>query len=242
MTQFYEKLADAYEDVFPLSEAQVNFVESNLPEPPAKVIDLGCSTGALARVLARIGYDVLGIDLSCRMIAQAEAAIATMDVRGSIAFAVADMRELIQASPSVDALLCLGNTLVHLTDQRDLLAFLEHASRTLRPSGKFIIQIVNYDRVQSQNVRELPPIQGRAGSRLQRFYSPRSDGLLDFATILTAPDGRADESVVVLLPLLKSGLEQMLLRSGFTSLKFYGSYQGTQWEEDSFHTICVAEK
>ena len=39
-------------------------------EPPLKILDFGCGTGALSKVLARMGHEVLGIDLSPEMIAR----------------------------------------------------------------------------------------------------------------------------------------------------------------------------
>jgi SAM-dependent methyltransferase len=38
------------------------FVRANLPEPPARVLEIGAGDGALARALRAAGYDVLAID------------------------------------------------------------------------------------------------------------------------------------------------------------------------------------
>ena len=38
------------------------FVLSHLPPPPARVLEVGCGSGELARVLSEEGYDVLAID------------------------------------------------------------------------------------------------------------------------------------------------------------------------------------
>lgn len=42
------------------------------PAPPAKILDIGCGTGSLSLVLAKLGHQVTGIDLSPKMIAQAK--------------------------------------------------------------------------------------------------------------------------------------------------------------------------
>ena len=58
-------------------------VRSWQPTPPAKILDIGCGTGSLSVVLARLGHQVTGIDLSPKMIAQAvkKAARANLDIR-----------------------------------------------------------------------------------------------------------------------------------------------------------------
>jgi len=38
------------------------FVRANLPEPPARVLEVGAGAGTLARALRQVGYDVLAID------------------------------------------------------------------------------------------------------------------------------------------------------------------------------------
>jgi SAM-dependent methyltransferase len=39
-----------------------DFLRATLPEPPARVLDVGCGSGELTTALAVAGYDVLGID------------------------------------------------------------------------------------------------------------------------------------------------------------------------------------
>ena len=43
----------------------------HLPPAPAAVADLGCGTGSLSVLLAELGYDLTGVDVSGRMIAVA---------------------------------------------------------------------------------------------------------------------------------------------------------------------------
>jgi SAM-dependent methyltransferase len=43
-------------------DALIDFVLSQLPTPPARLLDMGCGEGQLARSLTEHGYDVVAID------------------------------------------------------------------------------------------------------------------------------------------------------------------------------------
>jgi len=43
-------------------DALIDFVLSQLPPPPARLLEVGCGEGELARALAERGYDVVAID------------------------------------------------------------------------------------------------------------------------------------------------------------------------------------
>ena len=73
----YSALAHVYER---LGEeinysAWADYIESCfqkwLPTPPALVLDLACGTGRMTRELAGRGYDMIGVDGSAEMLAEA---------------------------------------------------------------------------------------------------------------------------------------------------------------------------
>jgi SAM-dependent methyltransferase len=53
---------------------EIGTVISLLPEPPARVLDLGCGTGWTSAFLARCGYEVVGVDFAPEAIASATSA------------------------------------------------------------------------------------------------------------------------------------------------------------------------
>jgi SAM-dependent methyltransferase len=74
-----------------------------LPEPPARVADLGCGTGTLSVLLAESGYQVGGLDFSPRMIQLAERK--AHGVAG-VRFLEADAFDPPLPEASYDAVLC----------------------------------------------------------------------------------------------------------------------------------------
>lgn len=54
-------------------QAWAGLLGNSLPSAPASILDIGCGTGSLSLVLARLNYSVTGIDLSEAMIARAKA-------------------------------------------------------------------------------------------------------------------------------------------------------------------------
>ncbi len=66
--------------------AWVSLLRDVLPAPPARVIDLGCGTGTLSVLLAKLGYGVTGLDVSLRMLDRAvqKAARRGVDVRFTV--------------------------------------------------------------------------------------------------------------------------------------------------------------
>lgn len=87
----------------------------HLPEPPAKVADLGCGTGTLSLLLAEEGYAVDGVDFSPEMVRRAQAKagqLATFTVGDAAAPPLADAaydvvlsRHVLWAMPSPAAAL-----------------------------------------------------------------------------------------------------------------------------------------
>lgn len=119
---------------------------------PALMLDLGCATGEHSRFFAAEGFRVIGVDRSEAMIGQAFAAYGGLNP----AFLVSDLRHLPVPSGTAGFALCLGNTLVHLTEDEDLQAVAAEVGRVLAPGGALLVQILNYQRIFAKEVRYLP--------------------------------------------------------------------------------------
>jgi len=109
---------------------QIGMVLDLLPQPPARVLDLGCGTGWTTEFLHRSGYEAVGVDIAPEMIALAR----TVPERRDIRFEVADY-EGIPDLGSFDAVLFF-DSLHHAEDERSALAA---ALAALSPGGIVVL-------------------------------------------------------------------------------------------------------
>jgi SAM-dependent methyltransferase len=108
--------------------------------PPASVIDLACGTGTQALALARLGYEVLGIDLSPAMLSIARKKQANESVGVSVQWQEADMRTFL-VDRLVDVALCHHDSLNHLSNETELRATFLQVAQALKSGGLFLFDL-----------------------------------------------------------------------------------------------------
>lgn len=102
------------------------------------VLDLGCGTGSLTEILAKKGYDMIGIDNSEDMlqIAMEKRADSGLD----ILYLLQDMREF-ELYGTVAAVVSICDSMNYLTDYEDLVQTLKLVNNYLDPQGVFIFDM-----------------------------------------------------------------------------------------------------
>ena len=102
------------------------------------LLDLGCGTGTLTRLLAAEGYDMIGVDLSDEMLEIA------MDHQrekpDGILYLLQDMREF-ELYGTVRAIVSICDSMNYLTEYEDLVQVLRLANNYLDPGGVFIFDL-----------------------------------------------------------------------------------------------------
>lgn len=102
------------------------------------VLDLACGTGSLSEALARLNYDVVGVDLSEQMLEEA------MDKRYdsglNIQYLMQDMTEL-DLYGAVDAVVCVLDSINHLENEEAVRKAFESVSKYTCDGGLFIFDV-----------------------------------------------------------------------------------------------------
>lgn len=115
-------------------------------EPPCRVLDLACGTGAAALLLAAAGCEVVGIDRSPAMLEQAhhqarQRSLSLHLIEGDIT-RLQDNQHHLLLPQSFDVVLAL-QALNYLTGDDDLARLCRDATRLLRPGGLLICDLLD---------------------------------------------------------------------------------------------------
>ncbi|MBR5517487.1 MAG: class I SAM-dependent methyltransferase [Clostridia bacterium] len=125
--QDYEKWADYIEEIF--KKHNVN---------PKLVLDLGCGTGSITNILAKRGYDMIGVDLSPDMLNVARDK--AMEEGLDVLYLCQDIREF-ELYGTVDAIICTLDVLNYITEPKDLQQVFALVKNYLNPDGIFVFDI-----------------------------------------------------------------------------------------------------
>jgi hypothetical protein len=119
--------------------------------------------------------------------------------------------------------LCLGNTLPHLTDPADLDRFFARTAGILtNGSGLLILQVLDYDFLERGQRFSLP--EKKVGEWVfQRHYVVETNGLWTFHTTLEGSKGR-ETGAFPLRPYRRSDLESALVRGGYHVEGVFGGF------------------
>ncbi len=217
------------------------FLEPVLHDAPAKeILDLGSGTGEHARFLATKGLDVTGIDASPAMVEKARA--------GGGTFIEGDMRNLasLVGDRRFGAALCLGNALPHLTADDDLQRLARGLREVLLPGAPFVLQLLNYDRIEAKRERALPLTFLPGGILFLRVMELREHGRVIFMpTILRIDADREPPIEVVASQRVEirgwraDEIEAAFGDAGFASIQLFGSYQRAPFEKTESRDVIV---
>ena len=108
-----------------------------LPEKPELVLDLACGTGSMTFPLADRGYDMIGVDGSENMLAEA---FMRGNGRSDILWLLQDMRAF-ELYGTVGAVTCCLDSLNYLLEDGDLQACFACVHNYLDPDGLFLFDM-----------------------------------------------------------------------------------------------------
>ncbi|RXP44546.1 class I SAM-dependent methyltransferase [Lutibacter sp. HS1-25] len=238
---FYQQIAPYYHHIFKINVSQVDFIRLKIPENNGEVLDVGCGIGTLSLELGNYYKRIYGIDMDAEMIRVALKQKG--DQLKSIEFKQISMLKLAATfdKSALDGIVCFGNTLVHLNSLDEIADFLQQAKHVVKPAGKLLLQIVNYDKIIEQNIKELPLVANDEITFERNYIYHKSENKMDFNTRLTVKStDEIIENSIELLPVLKKELALLLKTAGFNNCNYYGNFNQELYTVDSMALIVEA--
>ncbi len=116
-------------------ETDDDVIKNNLQQEHNSILDLGCGTGTLTELLARQGYDMIGIDNAQEML---QIAMDKRDASGlDILYLLQDMREF-ELYGTVGAVISVCDSVNYLLEEEDIVRTFRLVNNYLFPKGIFI--------------------------------------------------------------------------------------------------------
>jgi len=238
---FYQQIAPYYHHIFKINASQVDFIRLKIPENNCQLLDIGCGIGTLSLELGNYYKHIYGIDMDAEMIRVALKQKG--DKLKSIEFKQISMLKLAATfdKNALDGIVCFGNTLVHLNSLDEISDFLQQAKHVLKPAGKLLLQIVNYDKIIEQNMKQLPLVANDEITFERNYIYHKSENKMDFNTRLTVKStDEIIENSIELLPVLKKELALLLNTAGFNNCNYYGNFNQELYTVNSMALIVEA--
>lgn len=152
---------------------------------PGYAVDLGAGFGMHSIPLAKSGFRVLGVDNSPQLLSELRKHSAGLDVEtveGDLLDFAGHM------SGPADLILCMGDTLTHLSSTEEVQGLLRTVADSLRPGGRFVATFRDYRVLPAGDARFIP-VRSDADRILTCFLEDKAEHVLVHDVIHERVDG-----------------------------------------------------
>jgi SAM-dependent methyltransferase len=202
--------------------------------PPLRILDLPCGQGRHAIELARRGYDVTGIDLSPFLLKVAEERARADGIR--VRWLAGDMRQPI-AGEGFDVVLNLFTSLGYFADEADDAKVVEAAASMLRPGGRFVLEVINGERLMARFQEREWFTVGQAAVVERRSLDRTARRMVVERTVSTPDDTKVNLHAIRLYT--GRDVSAILRKAGFGRVDLYGDWGGEPLTPESLRVLAV---
>ena len=205
--------------------------------PPLRILDLPCGQGRHAIELARRAYDVTGVDLSPYLIGVAKARAEAAGV--AVRWLEGDMRRPVSGE-TFDLVLNLFTSFGYFLDEADDRLVVQAAAAVLAPGGRFLLEVINGERVMGQFVEREWFTVGQAAVMERRSLDRSARRMIVERTVSRPVGDEVDLHAIRLYGARE--IESVLRASGFDRVEIYGDWDGSPVTPESLRVLAVGQK
>lgn len=255
LSQYWTEIADAHS-----TEKQANFVKNQV-RTEGLVLDLACGSGRHSISLGKVGYDIVGLDVSSNLLRKAKNT--SSGTSSKLNLVRADMRFLPFWGAAFSAVLSLDSSFGYLQSEEEDLMCLKEIARVLDRGGVFLIDVFNRERVickyrrstliaylEFHFLKRFPWLGGLfrwteypGFSMLsRRGIDEKNDTIRDLWVFRDNQTCKTFVAVHVIRLYSVSKLSTLLEKACFGSFRSFGGYEGQIYSADSSRLIVVSSK
>ena len=211
--------------------------------PVHTVLDLACGTGSLTRELAERGYEMIGVDLSEDMLA--EASEKCRDVEGERPIFLHQSMDRLDLYGTIDACVCCLDSVNYVTRPAVLERAFQRVHLFLMPGGMFIFDVNTPEKLRSLDGQVFLDETEDAYCVWRAEYSARRrvcTYAMDLFRLTECGLWERGEELHEEYAYEPDELEEMLRRAGFTGIKRYGERRMRAPREGEQRVFFVARK
>jgi len=202
-------------------------IEKELPkEKFPKLLDLGCGRGRHSITLGRMGYQVMGIDLSEEAIKKARKKAGDEGLE-NVTFLTGDMRNPIDEL--FDGVLNLFTSFGYFIEDEENARVFDSVDRMLQKNGRLLVDFMNARKVKEGLVTE------ESGEYRDIQYSINRwiENKMVFKKIIFHLNGESKSYIERVKLYEEEWFRAELEKRNFEIYKCYGSYEGEAFDESS---------
>jgi len=206
-------------------------------DPGMKILDLCCGVGRHSIELAKRGYEVTGVDITEHYLEKGKKKAEEEEL--DIEFVKEDMREF-KREEGFDVVLNLFTSFGFFEDEEENRKVLENVYESLRPNGKFIIDVMGKE-ILARIFKEKDWSERDNRFMLEERSVEKDWSWMKTRRILITEEGKKEYNISHWVYSAKE-LKDMLKEAGFSSIEAYGNYEGELYDEEADRLIVIGEK
>ncbi|NOY05430.1 MAG: class I SAM-dependent methyltransferase [Chlorobi bacterium] len=245
-SEFYDNISGYY-DTMTRFERRIAALEKPMHHLAAQfgngiIADIACGTGVHTIALGKLGRNVVGFDVSEKMIRIARENARRLGVN-SVRFVQGRFQspEIIEHGP-FSLVLCLGNSIPHIPSQNELVQVLSLWKNALSGNGAVVVELLNYDHILESQTR-LIGVTANDNETIIRFYDFTSPRLTFNVLRLTEKDDKPHVAwrSTLLTPFRVGDITNAATQAGYRSVNVYSSLTKDAWISSSKNAVLVLQ-
>ncbi len=235
---YFRKTPEQIDTIINKSVPQVEFLIDVLELSPShQILGLCCGYGRHAINLARRGYNVTGFDLCERALKLARQKAQEENL--NIHLVRGDIRTLPfkREFDRIYNLFAFG----YFENDYEILKVLSGASSSLKPGGRLLVDAINGPRILRDFVESAREEEAERYILQKRAYDKETKRLRSEWTFIYKDTGETNKHSIVERLCSVNELVSMLDSVGLRTLRIYGDFDKSEYNEESKRIIVVAE-